>query len=139
MFACKINIQHNFIRSDLVLRSWNALKMQKNWIGSSRLEINRDSVFIVVKDNSIRFKEPQFGEDDNILNKWASPQYLSHLVSKKEMKVDIKSDPLLDATLGHTYIGPAPAGQKETGIKINVGMGYRKPEAADDKDKNSGA
>ena len=105
LFATRINIQHDFIRSDLVLRSWHSLKMQKNWIGNSRLEINRDSVFIVVKDSSIRFKEPQFGEDDEILNKWASPQYLSHLVNKKDVKVDIKSDPLYDASLSHNYIG----------------------------------
>jgi len=51
LFATRINILKPFVRSDLVLRSWQALAMNKQWIGTLPLELNKDSAFIVVKDH----------------------------------------------------------------------------------------
>lgn len=50
--CCKITVSmmKNFKRGELLLRRWNKLKNQVVWLGQSTLEINRDSVFIVVRD-----------------------------------------------------------------------------------------
>jgi hypothetical protein len=50
LFGTKINLSKPFIRSDLALKKWQCLSAQKIWIGQCNLEINRDSLLVVVKD-----------------------------------------------------------------------------------------
>jgi len=43
------------------------------------LEVNRDSVYIVVKDNEIKLREELTAEE---IQKYASNQYLDHIAKK---------------------------------------------------------
>lgn len=52
-----------FRRADLVLRRWSRLKNQAIWLGQSTIEINRDSVYVVIKDNSIQLREELTDEE----------------------------------------------------------------------------
>ena len=139
LFATRVNICKPFIRSDLVLRSWQALAFSKQWIGTMPFEINRDSVFIVVKNHSIPVKQLALGEDDEMIAKWASHQYMAHVISKQEHQIPvsgtIKHDPLLQASLANTYHFDGPAPRKETGIKIRVGQGYADKKKEDEADE----
>lgn len=51
LYCCKVNFLKNFKRGDLVLKRWSKLKNQMTWLGQSTLEINRDSVYIIAKNN----------------------------------------------------------------------------------------
>ena len=57
LFCCKVTQLRNFKRGDLVLRRWSKLKTQATWLGQSTIEINRDSVYVVVKDNFKKVRE----------------------------------------------------------------------------------
>lgn len=46
------------------------------WIGQSTLEINRDSVYIIVKDSTKKLRE-ELTEVE--LKKYATPTFLQHL------------------------------------------------------------
>jgi hypothetical protein len=65
-----VSMMRNFRRGELLLRRWNGLKHQVVWLGQSTLEINRDSVFIVVRDRSIPVREELTDEE---LIKYCTP------------------------------------------------------------------
>lgn len=69
----------NFKRGDLILRRWSRLKTQATWLGQSTIEINRDSVYVIVKDASKTLRE-QLTDDE--LRMYASQQYLEHIAKK---------------------------------------------------------
>lgn len=79
LFCTKINYVKNFKRGDLVVRRWNSLKNQSQWIGQSTLEINRDEVFVVVRDHRKKVREELTEEE---VLKWASNSFLDHLQKK---------------------------------------------------------
>ena len=79
LFCTKINYVKNFKRGDLVVRRWNSLKNQSQWIGQSTLEINRDGVFVVVRDFRKKVREELTEEE---VLKWASNSFLDHLQKK---------------------------------------------------------
>jgi hypothetical protein len=47
----------SFRRGELLLRRWSKLRVQSVWLGQSTLEINRDSIYVVVRDSSIPVRE----------------------------------------------------------------------------------
>lgn len=82
-------------------------------------------MFIVIKDHKIPVKHLQLGVDDALICKWASSQYLSHMMSKIENMTPVSGtnrDLLYEASASNMYsnVGSGPA-RKEQGIKINVG------------------
>ena len=84
LFGTRVNILKPFIRSDLALKSWQGLAHQKVWIGQSCLEANRDSIFVVVKDLSLKMKELVIGADSELIQKYASSAYVEHLLRKQD-------------------------------------------------------
>ena len=89
------------------------------------LEINRDSVFIVVKDDNRKVKELIPGEDDILISAYASPQYIAHIASKNDNGLILQpskyNDPLLQSSLANKPDYSNYQMPKEVGIKINVG------------------
>jgi hypothetical protein len=49
------------------------------WMGQSSLEISRDSIFIVVKDQSLPLRQLEVGQDEDLIQKYASSTYLKHI------------------------------------------------------------
>ena len=85
----------NFKRGDLVLRKWSCLKNQASWLGQSTIEINRDSVYIVVKDSSKKLREELTDEE---LMLYGTPDFLDHIARKNNKDVDMsKRDALFEA------------------------------------------
>lgn len=83
------------------MKSWQALYSVKQWIGQSRLEINRDSVFVVVKDSSIPVKQLHPEDDKRLMNMLGSPRYQMHIQSKAQVNMQTsggKFDSLYDAS-----------------------------------------
>ena len=103
----RLNILKSWSRSDLAIRSWSNIHAVKGWIGNSSLEICRDSICLIVKDSSVPVRHLVIGQDDDSIEKWASPQYLSHIASKQNVNVaqlssaSSKYDPLLEASSNH--------------------------------------
>lgn len=110
MFAARHQMQNGFIRSDLAQKRWSSLNL-KQWIGQTPLSINRDSSYIIVKDQSVRIKELKIGEDDEMIEKWASNAYVEHLLKKKDnagMATAVaKEDALYAASSSHRYTNTA--------------------------------
>lgn len=131
LFGLKVNILKEWTRSEVVLRSWHSLHSQKDWIGRSSLEINRDSVFVVVKDSSVQQRHLKFGQDDALIRRYAGPQYVQHISSKGQPHIAVsgtKFDSLYEAA--HSYSvsqsqKPAANYSKEQGIKITVRQGAK--------------
>jgi hypothetical protein len=67
-----------------VLRKWNRLKTQATWIGQSTLEINRDSVYVIVKDCSKVLREELTEEE---MRKYASREYINHIAKKSQREI----------------------------------------------------
>ena len=133
--ATKVNILKPFIRSDLALKSWQALNHQKSWIGQASISVNRDSIFIAVKDINKPTKQLVLGSDDALLQKYASAAYVEHLLRKGETagavaeRISSQYDALLAESQGNVYSNVQSGGpKKETGIKIQTGLGYQKKE-----------
>lgn len=76
------------------MKPWRKLKVQGVWVGMSSLEINRDSVYIIVRDWSKKMKEELTSEE---LAKWGTPLLLEHLKKKTSLQLNHK-DPMLVAT-----------------------------------------
>lgn len=111
----------NFKRGELLIKKWNLLKNQMAWIGQSSLEINRDSVYIIVKDTSKKVKEDLTDEQ---IKKWGGNGYLDWM-RKKEARAkgfNNNKDELFIAVGKNkpSFDKPFP-GYKEKGIKIQVG------------------
>jgi hypothetical protein len=54
-FVCRIAVIKNFIRSDLCIKKWQQLSttgVGNIWINMSSLELTRDGILVVVKDNT---------------------------------------------------------------------------------------
>jgi len=59
-FGCRVAVIRNFIRSDLCLKRWFQIATSgtgNEWLGTSNLELTRDGILIVLKDNSRVLKE----------------------------------------------------------------------------------
>jgi len=80
LFVTKIAFVKNFKRGDLAVRNWNTLKNQSMWLGQTSIQINRDGVFVVVRDSSKKIREELTEQE---LLKWASNGFLDHLQKKK--------------------------------------------------------
>ena len=133
--ATKVNILKPFIRSDLALKSWQCLHHQKSWVGQASVGINRDSIFIVVKDMSKPTKHLELGKDDELLQRFGSSAYVEHLLRKGENAgavaehISSQYDALYQASQSNVYSNVPKGGpKKETGIKIQTGLGYQKKE-----------
>ena len=64
-----------------MLRRWNKLKSQSTWLGQSSIEINRDSVYVVVKDSDKRVRE-ELTETE--LRQYASQAFIDHIAKKQQ-------------------------------------------------------
>jgi hypothetical protein len=142
LFGLKVNLLKEWTRSDLAIKSWQSLASQKHWIGQSNLEINRDSVFIVVKDSHVPQRQLKLGEDDEMIRKYASPNYLGHISSKHGniAASGTKFDSLYDASQSYsaTMATRTPANYgKEQGITITVGKRSPPPKKEEDENKDN--
>ena len=152
LFCSKVNNIRQFKRADLAIKRWNRLLNQNVWLGQSTLEVNRDAVYVIVKDNEIKLREELTEEE---IKKYASNQYLDHIAKKYSRDINLQHrDALYDASqaakpdyskvsnrkaevgIKITVGGPKDSGsnhgsnqqqQEETGVKINS-------NASDDKD-----
>ncbi|CDW83714.1 ubiquitin carboxyl-terminal hydrolase family protein [Stylonychia lemnae] len=125
LFCSKVNNIKQFKRADLALKKWNRLMHQTVWLGQSTLEINRDSVYIIVKDNEIKIRDNLTEEE---VKKYATNQYLDHIAKKHSKEVDFQHrDALFDASqaVKPDYTKNRRA---EKGIKITVGGPQPKPQ-----------
>ena len=129
LWAARVNMIKPFIRSDLILKKWHLMSAQKVWIGNSKFEISKDSIFLVIKDHSVKVKNLELGVDNELIYKYASNDYVTHILSQKEtskMVVDDNirksSDPLFEAAKANKpdYGAKAKAGKKEVGVKIKI-------------------
>mmetsp|Transcript_33433 Transcript_33433/g.51321 ORF Transcript_33433/g.51321 Transcript_33433/m.51321 type:complete len:294 (-) Transcript_33433:258-1139(-) len=84
MFGCRVNLYKPLIRSDLTLKRWHSLAPQKVWVGSSQLEVVRDSIFIVIRDQSVPIRQLSIEEDTEMVSKWASNTYIEHILRKDQ-------------------------------------------------------
>ena len=102
------------------------------------LEVARDSACIVVRDWSIGMKDLVVGEDEELIQKYASSRYIEHLMNKQaagstpaEGQVSKTDDPLFAASSGNQYsYEPSKRARREEGVKIHVGAGYQQQEEA---------
>ena len=101
------------------MRKWSCLKNQPTWLGQSTIEINRDSVFIVVKDSSKKLRETLTDEE---LMLYGSNEFLDHLARKQNRDVTYlqNRDTLFEAAQANK-IDLSKNRRPERGIKINVG------------------
>jgi hypothetical protein len=74
----------NFKRGDLALRKWSCLKNQPTWLGQSTIEINRDSVYVIVKDSSKKLREELTDEE---LMLYGSNEFLDHIARKQNKDI----------------------------------------------------
>lgn len=67
-----------------MLRRWSRLRSQSIWLGQSTIEINRDSVYVFAKDNSILLRETL---TDDEIRMYASNTYLDHIAKKGSREI----------------------------------------------------
>lgn len=121
LFCSKVSSLRQFRRSDLALKKWNRLMHQNVWLGQSTLEVSRDAVYIVVKDNQIPLRE-QLTEEE--IKKYASQQFLDHIAKKHSREGGIElqhRDALFVASQSAKPDYSKVARKAEVGIKITVG------------------
>lgn len=100
IFATKVTFLKTFYRSDLAIRGWsNMISTVNTMLAASKLELTRDSAFIVVRDWSKTLRE-QLSEEE--LAKYANQSFRDHVNRKygqnKNMTVQKKDyDGLLEA------------------------------------------
>lgn len=83
----------------------------------------------------------EFGVDDDKITKWASDEYMEHLIRKREA-VDsgdygtarTTQDALLEASLNHKYSLAPSRTKKEQGVKINTDLAFTQPVKEDKKE-----
>jgi len=128
LFCTKISFIRNFKRGDLVVRRWNCLKTQAMMILLSTLEINRDGVFIVVRDYRKKIREELTEEE---LMKYASNSFMDHLHKKKIKLAGFENrskDAIFIASQGGYSMGEkALPKMKEKSLKIGIGAPKPKP------------
>ena len=118
LFCCKVSTLRAFRRGDLALKRWNKLKQQMTWIGQSTLEVNRDAVYIIVKDNSKRVRETLTEEE---LRRYASPAYLDHMTRKNSREIGFQHKDAVFQAAQATKADFSKNKRPEKGIKIVVG------------------
>ena len=69
-----------------MLRRWSRLRNQATWLGQSTIEINRDSVYVFAKDNSIPLRETL---TDDEIRMYASHAYLDHIAKKGSIEIGV--------------------------------------------------
>ena len=101
LFATKIAFMKTFYRSDLATRGWSKLTTTQNTpLAQSKIDVSRDSILIVVKDNSKVLRDT-LSEDE--VAKYTDQKYRDHLrlktanARKDVVAASAKYDPLLDA------------------------------------------
>jgi hypothetical protein len=101
-----------------VLRRWSRLRNQSIWLGQSTIEINRDSVYVFAKDNSIPLRETL---TDDEIRMYASNAYLDHIAKKGSREIGLQHrDPLFE-TAQSAKPDYTKSKRPERGIKINIG------------------
>ena len=134
MFGSRVDITGTFHRSSLALKKWQSLVAQKVWVGSSNLKINGDSAFIVVRDQSKSMKQLEMGKDDDLIRKYAGPDYIEHLMRKAETKGEFlgAKDTLFEASQANSYTFTG-SNKPEKAIKINPELAFTQPEGKEAK------
>lgn len=133
LFATKVDITRPFKRSVLALKKWLSLAPQRMWIGASSLQINRDSLFIVVKDQTKQLRHLKLGEDDALIRRYADDDYMAHLLRKAEVGADYgqsRADALFDAADANTAYSVANAGKnrrEEKAVTIRTDLAFSMP------------
>ena len=121
LFCSKVSSTQikNFKRGDLVLRKWSCLKSQHIWLGQSTLEVNRDSIYIIVKDSSKKLREELTDEE---LMLYASGEFLEHIARKQNRDgINFSKRDILFETAQANKVDLTKNRRPERGIKINVG------------------
>ena len=90
LFSCKVSkdSMKNFKRGDLVLRKWSRLKNQSTWLGQSTIEINKDSVYVIVKDSTKVLREAL---TDVEITKYASKEFINHMLKRGSKEGNVVS------------------------------------------------
>ena len=101
------------------MKRWNLLKSQMTWIGQSTLEVNRDGVYIIVKDQRKQVREDLTDEE---LSKYASSALMDHLAKKRSRAIgDFEHKDPLFVTSQANKVDYTKNRRPEKGITINVG------------------
>jgi len=99
MFGTKISFLKSFVRSDLAMRSWSNLITTHNTVlASSKLELTKDALLIVVRDWSKTLRE-QLNEEE--LRKYTNSTFVDHIKRKSSSTAQVQHkryDGLLEAT-----------------------------------------
>lgn len=123
LWGTRIGFLKSFSRSDLAMKKWNHMTKSANQpLGLSYLEITRDAILVVVKDNSKPSKE-KFEQEE--LDKWANQGFIEHLNKKQNTSFALQHrdhDALLTATQNRKVDWNKNT-RPEKAIKITVGQG----------------
>lgn len=84
MLGCRLKLERPFTRSDLALKAWHKLKYEYISIGQSALQVNEDSVLIVVRDGKIPIRDLTLEDDGELISKYATQSYLDFILKKTE-------------------------------------------------------
>ena len=68
------------------MRRWSRLRNQSTWLGQSTIEINRDSVYVFAKDNTIPTREVLTDDEKRL---YASHAYLDHMAKKGSREIGL--------------------------------------------------
>lgn len=144
LFAARMDITGGpFKRSALALKKWACLAAQRLWIGASSLQINRDSLFLVVKDQTKPLRHLKVGEDDEKLRRYAGDDYMTHLLSKAEAGQDYgqgRTDALFEAAQSRevNYVSKNRTEEKAVTIRTDLAFSMPEEEAKPAKKKAEG-
>ena len=84
LVCSKVSPGKSFRRGELLLRRWNKLRYQQVWLGQSTLELNRDGVYVVVRDVSVPMREELADEE---VRRYCNAQVMEHLYKKRSREV----------------------------------------------------
>lgn len=81
-FGTRIAFFKTFVRSDLAMRAWfNLIQTANVEIAKSKLELTRDSIMVIVRDNSKSVREDLTPEE---LKLYANSVFIDHVNRKKQ-------------------------------------------------------
>ena len=126
-FVCRIALLRNFIRSDLCLKKWQQVSttgVGNVAIGMSSLELTRDGILLVIKDNTKEVREHLTADE---IRDFTNQTYLDHL-ARRTLGVSAahkNHDSLLSATNQYSQRRPRESVNRapEKSMKITVGSG----------------
>lgn len=79
-FGTRIAFFKSFVRSDLAMRAWfNLIQTPNTELAKSKLELTRDSILVIVRDNSKPVRE-QLTADE--LKRYANQVFIDHIARK---------------------------------------------------------